>query len=326
MKTTIMGSYPKIPSGPGASVRSAIQRFEKGSISARQLYETYSRAVDRVVTLAEASHLDRTTEGQIRWYDLFDPVVRDLDNVTSAGLLRLFDNNFYVRHPVISGRLQYQGGTLAAWSREAVELSRVPVKIVLPGLFTFLSMAEDHNYHSEEALLTDLIDVMQLTAQNLKDTGIVEIQWDEPALAKYPGKWSRDIVHAAYQQLLSTELPAVEQSIALYWGPSAQWLDVFAELPLARISVDVISEPTVLNVLAEARLPVEVGLGVIDARNVRMEDPRAVLQMAGAVMKMQGEERVWIHPNCGLEFLPPDRAEMKVRLLSDIKTLMQGQN
>ncbi|WP_430626657.1 hypothetical protein [Sulfobacillus thermotolerans] len=205
MKTTIMGSYPKIPAGPGPSVRTAIQRFEKGQISPEQLYSTYESVVKRVVDLAADAQCDRTTDGQIRWYDLFDPVVRDLDNVYSAGLLRLFDNNFYVRHPVVTGRLQYQGGTLAAWSREAASLSRIPVTIVLPGLFTFLSMVEDKNYHNEETLLSDLVDVMRLTVRHLADTGIVEVQWDEPALARYADRWPTAFVQEAYQKLLALE-------------------------------------------------------------------------------------------------------------------------
>ncbi len=324
MKTTVMGSFPKIPSGPGANVRSAIQRFEKGAISPHQLDDTYTRVVERVVNLGAEAGLDRTTDGQIRWYDLFDPMVRDLDNVQSAGLIRLFDNNFYVRHPLITGRLQYQGGTLAAWSREAAELSAVPVKMTLPGLFTFLALAEDQSYHGEEDLLADLIDVMQLTAKGLRSTGIVEIQWDEPALAKYPDRWAPNVVREAYQRLLRGALPEIEQSLALYWGASTSWLDVFANVPLSRISVDTISEAKVLDRLAAERLPMEVGLGMIDARSVRMEDPHNILDMMAPVMKTQGDNRVWLHPNCGLEFLPPDRAEMKVRLLGDIKALAHG--
>ncbi|MCY0908093.1 MAG: synthase [Sulfobacillus thermotolerans] len=323
MKTTIMGSYPKIPAGPGPSVRTAIQRFEKGQISPEQLYSTYESVVKRVVDLAADAQCDRTTDGQIRWYDLFDPVVRDLDNVYSAGLLRLFDNNFYVRHPVVTGRLQYQGGTLAAWSREAASLSRIPVTIVLPGLFTFLSMVEDKNYHNEETLLSDLVDVMRLTVCHLADTGIVEVQWDEPALARYADRWPTAFVQEAYQKLLALEGP-LEQSLALYWGPSSPWLDTLAALPFARLSFDAVSEPAILDRLASHTLPASVGVGIIDGRNVRMEDAHQVVDILEPVLRRQGSDRVWVHPNCGLEFLPPDRAAAKVRLLQDLKTLING--
>ncbi len=325
MKTTMMGSYPKIPAGPGPSVRTAIQRFEKGQLSAQQLYNTYQLVVKRVVDLAADANMDRTTDGQIRWYDLFDPVVRDLDNVHSAGLLRLFDNNFYFRHPVITGRLQYQGGTLAAWSQEAVASSRIPVTVVLPGLFTFLALAEDQNYHSADTLLSDLIDVMHLTVQHLESTGIAEVQWDEPALARYGGRWPQDTVHDAYRALLGPAGTTVlDQSLALYWGPSSSWVDVLADLPFSRLSFDAISDPSILSRLSAEALPSEVGLGLLDARSVRMEDPKALAAVLSPILAAQGPDRVWVHPSCGLEFLPPDRAALKVRLLQDLKALING--
>lgn len=68
----------------------------------------------------------------------------------------------------------------------------------------------------------------------------------------------------------------------------------------------------------------DVGVGLLDARNVRLEEPSEVLQHLEPIILKQGPSKVWIHPNCGLEFLPPDRAEQKVRLLKDIKTLING--
>ncbi|SMC07328.1 5-methyltetrahydropteroyltriglutamate--homocysteine methyltransferase [Sulfobacillus thermosulfidooxidans DSM 9293] len=322
MKTTVMGSYPKIPAGSGPNVRSAIQRFEKGLLTPSQLFDTYSQVIGRVVDLAFEAQLDRTTDGQIRWYDLFDPVVRDLDNVQSAGLIRLFDNNFYVRHPLITGRLQYQGGTLAAWSREASQRSQVPVKVALPGLFTFLELAEDKSYGNQDALLADLIDVMRLTVKHLEDTGIVEVQWDEPALARN-ATLSQSLVEEAYRALLDPSI-GLDQSIALYWGKSTPWIERLSSLPFSRIYVDAVSEPAILDVLSQTALPMDVGVGLLDARNVRLEEPSEVLQHLEPIILKQGPNKVWIHPNCGLEFLPPDRAEQKVRLLKDIKTLING--
>ncbi len=322
MKTTVMGSYPKIPAGPGPSVRSAIQRFEKGLLTPSQLFETYSQVIDRVLELANDTQLDRTTDGQIRWYDLFDPIVRDLDNVHSAGLIRLFDNNFYVRHPVITGRLQYQGGTLAAWCREAVSRSQVPIKVALPGLFTFLDLQEDTSYGDTDTLIADLIDVMRLTVRHLVGTGVVEVQWDEPSLVR-SSSWSRTQVRQAYEALIDPDLE-IEQSIALYWGESSPWLDTLSQLPFSRISCDAVSDPHVLDVLATDKLDIAVGLGVIDARNVRMETPEHLARLLQPILRRQGHERTWIHPSCGLEFLPPDRAEQKVRLLRDTKFLINA--
>lgn len=321
MKTALQGSFPKIPAGKGPSVRTAIQRFDRGTIGPEELYRVCREVIQNVLELAEKSDIDRTTDGQIRWNDLFDPVVRDIDNVYSEGLLRLFDNNFYYRHPVIRGRLQYQGGVLAHWTREAMALSRVPLKVALPGPSTFLSLSEDQSYGDDDRLLADLVSVLALEANSLADTGIVEVQWDEPALARGQGDPKR--AQALLEQLLrSVQLP---QSVALYWGRhGGQWLERLKDLPLTAVYVDVVSEPEVLSRLSEESYPYAVGVGIVDGRNVRPEDPQMVARQLEPILARQGSDRVIVHPSCGLELLPPDRAADKVRLLGSIKALING--
>ncbi|MDA8194231.1 MAG: synthase [Thermaerobacter sp.] len=322
MKTCVLGSFPKIPAGSGASVRSAVQRFERGAIGPRELSTTFRDVTARVVNLADAAHLDVTTDGQIRWYDLFDPLARDIDNFRPSGLLRLFDNNFYYRHPVITGRLQFQGGTLAAWTREAAALSRIPLKVALPGPFTVLALSEDQSYRDRARWLADVVDVLRLEADSLTGTGAVEVQWDEPALAALPGA-ERGEVRDVYAAL--TGGAQLVQSIALYWGLSARWLGGLEGLPVARVYVDAVSDPAVLAALAETVWPFEVGAGLLDARSVRAENPDEVLSRLEPVLRRQGADRVWLHPSSGLELLPPDRAEQKVLALGAIKNLINGQ-
>lgn len=322
MKTCVLGSFPKIPSRPGASVRTAIQRFEKGSISPRELFQTFREVTERVVNLADAANLDVTTDGQIRWYDLFDPLARDIDNFRPAGLLRLFDNNFYYRHPVITGRLQFVGGTLTAWTREAVTVSRIPIKVAMPGPFTMLSLSEDKSYQDRVQLLSDIVEVLRLEADSLTGTGAVEIQWDEPALAA-----SDDFEAADVRQVYSalTEKAVIPQSIALYWGQAGRWLPVFEGLSVARVYIDAVSDPDVMDRLAATEWPFEVGAGLLDARNVREENADEIARRIEPVLRRQGSDRVWLHPSSGLELLPPDRAERKVLALGTMKNLINGQ-
>lgn len=322
MKTCVLGSFPKIPQGSGANVRSAIQRFERYAIGPKDLYLTYRQVIDRVFHLAQEAELDLTTDGQIRWYDLFDPLCRDIDNLNPAGLLRLFDNNFYYRHPVIIGRLQFQGGTVASWARDAVASSTVPVKVSLPGPLTVFSLAENKSYRNDQQLLEDIVEVLSLEAASLADSGIAEIQWDEPALA-YGMKVDEATVKNAYATLLQGS--DVTQAVALFWGESLPYLNVFKEVPVQRLYLDAVTDPGVLEALAQESLPYEVGVGLIDARNVRKEDLDWVASVLEPILERQGPDRVWVHPSSGLELLPPDRATEKVLSLRAIKKLINGQ-
>ncbi len=320
MKISTIGSYPKIPAGPGPSVRSAIQRFERGAIGPQDLYITYHAVIRETLGIAAGASLDAATDGQIRWYDFFDPLCRDIDNLEPGGLLRWFDNNFYYRHPIVTGRLQFQGGTLAHWTREAVALSTVPITVALPGPFTLAALAEDRSYHNSAALLQDIVEVLQLEVASLQTTGLFEVQWDEPALAFGMASPALEDVAHVYQDLFGSN--PVRQSVALYWGPASPWLSAFESA--ARVSIDAVEDPHVLRTLAAEHRPFEIGLGLVDARDIRLEDPATLARVVESFSETYGPERVWLHPNCGLELLPADRAAEKIRVLTSVKQAIQG--
>lgn len=322
MKTCTIGSFPKIPEGSGPSVRTAIQRFERGAIGPRRLYETYQEVTGRVLDLARECALDVTSDGQIPWYDWFDPLCRDIDNLNPAGLLRLFDNNFYYRHPIITGRLQFHGGILAAWTRHSVGQSTVPILVALPGPFTIAALAEDHSYHDQAALLADLVEILQLEAESLAAAGIYEVQWDEPALAFGAGAWPASVVRDVYRDLLSAS--SSRQSVALYWGPSVKWLEAFEGLPVSRVSVDLTRETDPAGTLGNGSWSFDLGLGLIDARDIRLEDAAHLARTVEPILQRHDPDRIWLHPNSGLELLPPDRAARKVQLLKTVKAIIQG--
>lgn len=317
MRITTLGSYPKIPADNGPSVRTAIQRFERRSIGLTQLEQIIRDRTRHVIQVAEAHRLDMTSDGMIRWNDMFDGVVRDVDNVQSAGLLRFLDNNFYYRHPLIRGRLSFQGGVVRWWLTQAVGMSKAPLKAILPGPFTFLQLSQDDSYHNRQALLDDVVEVLRLEAHSLLDTGIQEIQWDEPALAYYP-EW--DIREVKETLTALTKNLAVAQSLALYWGPGVhRWIEPLATTGFSRLYLDAVSDAEVVPRLAAEQSPVEVGLGLIDARQVKKESVWDLVKQLEPILRVQGESRVWLHPNGGLELLPPDHAEGKVQVLAQVR-------
>lgn len=322
MRITSLGAYPKIAKDEGASVRSAIQRFERHGINAVALDQTYRDVTDRVLGLAQATRLDLTTDGLIRWNDLFDAVVRDVDNVSSAGLLRFLDNNFYYRHPLIRGRLSFQGGVLAWSLRQSQLRSTVPLKAVLPGPFTFLKLSEDDSYHNRDRLLRDLVDVLRLEAKSLSDSGVAEIQWDEPALAYYPGWEVAEVKEILGALIHHAEIP---QAVALYWGPEVHsWIEPLSGVGFDRIYCDAVTDPAVVPYLEGTSVACEVGLGLLDARQVSQEPVAQTARAVERVLAVQGEGKVWLHPNAGLELLPPDRAEDKLRTLASLRDAIEG--
>ena len=55
-----------------------------------------------------------------------------------------------------------------------------------------------------------------------------------------------------------------------------------------------------------------IGLGAVDARNVRLEDPDEVARRIAAVAARE----IHVSPSCGLEFLPRETAFQKLELVA----------
>ncbi len=318
MKLTVLGSYPRIPESRGPSVRAVLNRFDRGAAGVREVESTIRAVTRRVLEVAAAAQLTTATDGQVRWHDLTDPIVRDVDNLNPGGLTRYFNNNFYYRRPLVRGRLSWSGGALLAWTRIALGLgSAVPLKAVLPGPLTLAYLSEDGSYGDRARLLRDLVDVLRLEADSLADTGIVEIQWDEPALVAAPGQDPAE-ARAVLQDLLGGR-GALPESLALYFGDAVPWLPVVRSVGPARVYVDAVASPGVAAVWAAEPEAFEVGLGLLNAREVRLEAVDAVAAVLEPVLARQGGDRVWLHPSAGLEWLPPDWARRKVERLAAIR-------
>ncbi len=67
-----------------------------------------------------------------------------------------------------------------------------------------------------------------------------------------------------------------------------------------------------------------LGLGLVDARNTRLEDPDGVAHQVDRILLRVKGEVCYLNPSAGLEYLPRDRARAKLKLLADIRGRTKG--
>ena len=71
-----------------------------------------------------------------------------------------------------------------------------------------------------------------------------------------------------------------------------------------------------LERLRDVRSEIQLGLGVIDVKDDRVESPDLVASRIESYARLFGEDRLsFIHPDCGLQHLPPETADAKLRSL-----------
>jgi 5-methyltetrahydropteroyltriglutamate--homocysteine methyltransferase len=312
LKTTAVGSYPKITEDKGAvNLRRARNRFDQGKISAEQLEKAYQDTIRRVIEEQEEAGIDLITDGQIRWDDPITPFARNIDGMEIGGLLRFFDNNVYYRRPVIKSKVSFRDYSVVEQFKFARDNAKREVKQVIPGAFTFARLSKDEFYHDEEKLVFDLAQILHQEALKLSQEGTKAIQIDEPSLCFHPDKLR------LVKESLKIITGGIEAKFALYlyFGSIQKLVPDLFDLPVDMVGIDVVSRKENLDLLLEFWKEKNIGLGCVDARSTKMESETELLAVFEKVTRRIRRDKILINPSCGLEFLPHAVAQRKLKIM-----------
>ena len=315
IQTTVVGSYPKPPrEGDEFTLRKTLNSLDKGGTTPDDVRRAQEDLAREVIAEQEAAGIDIVTDGAVRWDDLVTPFARHMAGFEIGGLLRFFDNNVYYRRPVCTGPIDWRGPASVEAYTFARSVATAPVKAVIPGPVTFARLSVDEHYANHENFTLAIASVLSQEAFELAAAGAQHIQIDEPALLNAP----EDIELARRAlDLVAGDLQGVETILATYFGDAKRLGPELFELPVDAFGLDLVAGPENRGLIEE--FPPGKGLqaGVVDARNTRLEDLDALANAIGSLAEAVGEERLRVSPSCGLEFLPRDRAEAKLKRLSE---------
>lgn len=312
MKTTVIGAFPKISDEPGGQeLRRALHRFDRGEIDAAALDEVFESATRAAMAEIEAAGIDVINDGQIRWDDLFAPFARAWGGVSRGPLERFYDNNTYFRQPVIEGPLSAGGGTLVRDFESAKRVATKQVKAAVCGPLSFATLtAEDRAYRTLEERTLAVADALAAEIGALGAAGATLVDVEDPAVVARPDLIA--LARAAYERLATAGVPLALQP---YFFPADAVLAQLATFPVAQVGIDIRSRETNALARLEPLRTRTVVLGVVDARNTRLESEAEVANVLESAAKVLGADRVWAAPTTGLEYLPHDVASKKLAVL-----------
>jgi 5-methyltetrahydropteroyltriglutamate--homocysteine methyltransferase len=310
MISTVPGNYPKIANRPGGqTLRRAISSFDRGRITADQLAAAADEVTVEVIGEQERAGVDIITDGQIRWQDPVTYVAGGLQGYEIGGLIRYFDTNTFYRQPVATARIEWSQPILVRDFEFAREHASRPVKAVITGPYTVAKLSLPGIYGDLESLVMDTARALNQEMKALAAASPVLIQVDEPAIVwhRYKDDWG--IFRAAMDALVD----GVEATTLLRtdFGDAAGLPDFFA-LPFQGFGLDMVHGKQNQGLLAEFPDDRDLILGIVDARNVRMETEEAVVQAVNTAIQHVAEDRLAVSPNTGLEFLPRETAYEKL--------------
>jgi 5-methyltetrahydropteroyltriglutamate--homocysteine methyltransferase len=195
-------------------------------------------------------------------------------------------------------------------------------KITVPGPFTLSQMVQNEFYAEEAELAMDYAVAVNEELRELKATGVDVVQIDEPWVRASPEKAARFGIAAMNRALMGINGPTVVH-ICLGYGhlvrnkPSGYaFLPQLAESVAGQVSIEAAQPRLDLGVLQELSGKT-ILLGVLDLGDSAVETAEQVAERLRAGLKHVAAERLVAAPDCGMKYLPRERAFGKLQALVD---------
>lgn len=320
---TTAGSYPRIGDAPQLQRhRQAYAQRERGEMNEEGFQNVEDETTAEVIREQIEAGIELVSDGQIRWYDPFSHFARGLEGVEINGLLRLFDTNFYFRQPVLTGRVRRKRPILVREYEFARSVSSRPVKPVLPGPYTLArGSVLGGGYGSVHALAIAYADVLAEEVGDLARAGATLIQLDEPSILHHPE--DLNVLQEALA-LLAGARGTARLALHTSFGDVAPLYRDLHALPVDVLGLDFTYSPKLPALIADAGAEKPLALGVIDARNTKLETAAEVFPILDAVLPALKARQAYLTPSCGLEFLPRDRARQKLETMRRLRDAYLG--
>lgn len=331
------GSYPRVGDTPDLQIlRKTIAAIDRGEKTSTDLADAENEMTRRAIVEQAQAGVELLTDGQIRWYDPISHLAGKFTGVTINGLLRFFDTNFYFRQPVLTARPARKSSLVVEdylFARNALGkiptgregTARVGIKPVLTGPFTLAkaSLAEDEAMKPLAARAEAYAHALAGEVTALGEAGADIIQIDEPAAIKYPNEW--EIFARALDPLVRAR-DAVARSgrklqlaLYVYFHNPAPLYEKLVQLPVDLVGLDFTYDSRLAEIVASAGSPKPLGLGLVDARNTKLESVNEVARLLERLLPKIKGGWAYLGPSSGLEHLPRDRAVAKLALLPKIR-------
>ena len=196
------------------------------------------------------------------------------------------------------------------------------IKATLPGPFTMSQQAQDDHYHDEEAFAMALAEAVNEEVRDLFAAGADVVQLDEPYLQARSEKAERFAVRA-----INRALEGITGTTALHtcFGyahivhnrPNGYtFLEPLADVNVRQISIESAQQKVDLGVLRSMGAKTVI-VGVIDLSDESpVEDVDTVARRIRNALQFVDPERLILAPDCGMKYLPRDKAFGKLRALA----------
>jgi 5-methyltetrahydropteroyltriglutamate--homocysteine methyltransferase len=328
LPTTVVGSYPQ-PDWLvdrqilGSRLPPRVRALEIWRIPPQLLEQAQDDATIVAIRDMERAGIDIITDGEVRRESYSNRFATALDGMDLDHPGTALDRTGHPNPvPRVVGPIR---------RRRPVEVRDVEflrahtdhkIKATLPGPFTMSQQAQDDYYHDEEALAMALAEAVNAEVHDLFAAGADIVQLDEPYLQARAEKAKRFAIKAINRALLGIQTTTALHTCFGYAHivhdrPNGYpFLEPLAEVNVSQISLESAQQKVDLSVL-KALPNKKLIVGVIDlADESPVEDVDTVVARIQEALKFVDPDRLILAPDCGMKYLPREKAFGKLSVLA----------
>jgi 5-methyltetrahydropteroyltriglutamate--homocysteine methyltransferase len=324
--TTVVGSYPQPPwlidrERLGDRLPPRVRARELWRIPEPYLEEAQDDATRLAVADLERAGIDVITDGEMRRESYSNRFATALDGVDLDEPGVALDRTGHPNPvPRVVGEIRRTRPVEVRDVQFLRSLTSRPIKITVPGPFTMTQQAQDDFYGDERALALAYADAVNEELHDLKAAGADVVQIDEPYLQARP-----DAARAYAIEAIDRALDGIDGDTVLHtcFGyahvvhdkpsgyPFLRELDACRATHLSLEAAQPGLDPAILNdVPSKAIL-----FGVLDLGTEDVETPHVVAERVERAAAVVGSERLVVAPDCGMKYLPRERALRKLEAM-----------
>jgi 5-methyltetrahydropteroyltriglutamate--homocysteine methyltransferase len=325
--TTVVGSYPQPEwlfdrDGLGRRLPPRVRAQELWRVAPEHLQAAQDDATLLAVRDMERAGIDIVSDGEIRRESYSNGFATALDGIDTENPGTALDRTGHANPvPRVVGPIRRTRPVLVRDVRFLRENTDRRIKATIPGPFTMSQQAQDDHYRDEAALAMDYAAAVNEEVRDLFAAGADVVQLDEPYL------------QARAEKARIFALPAINRALEGVIGTSAlhtcfgyahvvhdrpdgyPFFEELADAHVDEISIESAQQKVDLSILGS--LPGKRFIvGVLElADDSEVETVDAVVARIRRALENVEAERLLLAPDCGMKYLPRDRAFAKLSVM-----------
>jgi 5-methyltetrahydropteroyltriglutamate--homocysteine methyltransferase len=326
LATTVVGSYPQ----PGWLIdRKRLGERLPPRVRARELWRVpepfLEEAQDDATRLAvqdmERAGVDVITDGEMRRESYSNRFATELDGVDlddpGVALDRTGHENAV---PRVVGPIRRKRPVEVRDVQFLRSITDRRIKITVPGPFTMTHQAQDDHYADQRSLALAYAEAVNEELRDLKAAGADVVQIDEPYLQARPEPAREYAVEAINRALDGIEGETVLHTCFGYAHivkkrlTGYPFLRELGDCIATHVSLEAAQpslDPEVLRDVSDKTII----LGVLDLGSDEVETPEVVAERIRKALAVVPAERLVAAPDCGMKYLPRERAFRKLQAM-----------